>query len=350
MRKEYRFLLNAMLVNKTDSEIDMINDFLSEDLDWFEIAGQLFNHRLGGYFYHNLSYEQQRKIPKELNGALRLLVVAQKYEMERTIDDIRPLLISLEESNVRYAGLKGLMYNADFYELGSRRSNDIDLLVYEEDISKVDNILRQFGYTQGYITNNELREATKKEKLIQRMNYHDLIKYVKKTEWGKVAIDINFLFDTKNNVIDEEIFNHGTVIYNGSYYSVRGLPLYTNLAHLCVHFFREATNTIWTKYNRDVALYKVVDIMNCIRFHREELVADDWIDIITKLNLQDKCYYTFYILNQFYDDPIVNYIESALRPEDISFLDDITVEGENRVIKRTESFLESAFNHIRQRG
>lgn len=347
MKIEYQLILKAVLVNKTQEEEDYIDNLLKNKIDWVEVAGYLFTNRLGGYFYNGLSSHQRRYLTLELFHALRLLVNAQQVETTLNVKYLLPILEALEKEKVCYAGLKGLIFNADFYNVGARRSNDVDLLVNERSLAELDKILRDFGYIQSFLPDGNIVEASKKEKLIQRMNYHDLVPYVKKVDWGISEIDINFLFDSKENIIDYEIFDYGTLIYNGADYSARGLPLYTNLAFLCIHFHREATNTLWTINGHDVVLYKVIDIMNTIRVHRNELKVDEWVPLMKKLNLQIKCYYTFYVLSQFYEDPLVNSIEEALRPEDTSFLEDIKVEGENRTIKRTEKFIESAFSHNR---
>lgn len=133
--------------------------------------------------------------------------------------------------------------------------------------------LRAMGYIQSNMSNGEMVEATKKEKIIQRMNYHDLVPYVKKTKMGILELDINFLFDGNKNLIDKNVYEMGTMVYKGRY-RITGLNPYTNLAFLCCHFYREATDTIWTEGKRDVTLYKIVDMMNFIRFYREQINYD----------------------------------------------------------------------------
>lgn len=347
MLKEHELLLNTVLFNKNEMEKQKMNDILDTGIDWIELTGQMFNHRLGGYFFLNASSSILEYMPKELRSTLKLLIQVQKAQAIESIDHIKGSISDFEKASVRYAALKGLVFNADIYPLGSRRSNDLDLFVHEDDLQKIDEILRNHGFIQSFLPDGQVIEATKREKLIQRMNYHDLVPYAKQVESRILRIDINFLFDSKDNLIDNEIFKYGTQIYKGNAYSIRGLPLYTNLAFLCIHFFREATNTLWTNKHHDITLYKVVDIMNTIRAHQDELNPDEWIIFMNQLNLQKKCYYTFCILHQFYDDPLVDYIEEKMRPEDTSFVDEIFVEGENKVIKRTEEFIDSAFSHIR---
>ena len=49
MKKEYSLILKGCLVNKSSENENEINTLLEEYLSWKEIAGILFNHRLGGY-------------------------------------------------------------------------------------------------------------------------------------------------------------------------------------------------------------------------------------------------------------------------------------------------------------
>ena len=80
MKNEYRLILIASLNMKTQYEIEQIYDLLETKLDWCEIAGQLFNHRLAGYFLLGLTKDQQKKIPRELRKAIELLIVAQRQQ------------------------------------------------------------------------------------------------------------------------------------------------------------------------------------------------------------------------------------------------------------------------------
>ena len=96
---------------KTQYEIEQIYDLLETKLDWCEIAGQLFNHRLAGYFLLGLTKDQQKKIPRELRKAIELLIVAQRQQTIKKYEIIKPILAEFRKENLRYAGLKGLIFN-----------------------------------------------------------------------------------------------------------------------------------------------------------------------------------------------------------------------------------------------
>ena len=346
MTKEQEFILLGSVLNKNESEITRIDNLLSSDLDWVEIAGQLLNHRLGGYLYKGLNIEQKNNIPVEIREALRLLVIAQKKENIFNIEYLKPILNEFSKNNLHYVALKGLYFNASMYDMGIRRSNDIDILVPERNLKVLDDILRGFGYIQSFQTEGELVEAPKKVKLIQRIKYHDLVPYKKYIKGKLHEIDVNFTFDTVENEITQEVFENGIVEYSNNDYCIQGLPFETNLAFLCIHFFREGTNSLWTEGRRDVLLYKIVDIMNVVRKNKNIFDVRKWTDLMKKLNIGHKCYYTFYMLLQFY--PNENFIKRILRmlePDDKSFLFEVIVEGENKIKKRREPFIVSAFGH-----
>ncbi len=347
MKKENQFILTAVLLNKTEEEKNTLKKLLSEKLDWGYIGGILINHRLSGYFYLGLGFELVAKIPKEIREALKLIVIAQKEQQLRNCREIKNINKLLVDNGIRFAALKGAFFGVGMYELGLRRSNDIDFLVYEEDLEKLDEVLRKLGYIQSNLPEGEFIEASKKEKLIQRMNHHDLVPYVKKVEDEVVEVDINFLFDGKENMIDKQVFDIGTKKYNGKTYSVNALMPETNLAFLCVHFYREATNTIWTETKRDLLLYKIVDIMNFIRMYSHDIDTEKWLIMIASLNLEKKCYYTFYVLSQFYCDTYIEKIKARLKPDDEEFLNIIYDNKDKGTKLRTCSIYDAMFDCIR---
>lgn len=347
MKKEYDLVLLAVLKNRTPQDENKLSEILDTEIQWDIVIGQLLHHRLVGYFLSGLNEEQKNKIFKETRIALELLVEAQKKQTLETLELVNPILEVLDKEGIKYAGLKGLVFNAGLYSPGDRRSNDTDLLILEEDLDKLDSVLRENNYIQTLMSNGEYKEATRKEKLIQRMNYHDLVPYVKLFDKEFVSeheFDINFHFDSKDNNITKEVLEYGLEVYENEYYKIKGLPWETNLAHLCVHFYREGTNSIWTSEKRDVVLYKLVDIINLIRSNKSEEKMKMWPELMIKLNLQKAGYYTMHVLSQFYNDKTIEYFKTELKPEDISYITEITVEGANKVELRKELFYEKAFN------
>ena len=63
---------------------------------------------------------------------------------------------------------------------------------------------------------------------------------------------------------------------------------------------------------RDVTLYKIVDMMNFIRFYREQINYDIMIEVLKKLNIEKKAYFTFKIMTEFYEYEFLSEMLSRL--------------------------------------
>lgn len=345
MTIEHEMILTVVLKNKTQLECERIEKLFSQRVDWCEIAGQVINHRLGGYFYYGLKDKQRNQLPGEFKKGLELLIYAQEEQFKNRAIELNNIVKVFEQYYVEYACLKGAVFCAELYEAGERRSNDIDIMVEEKNLRKLDLAMRSCGYIQSFLKNGKFEEASKREKLIQRMNYHDLVPYVKRIPDGIIEVDINFLFDSKENIVDSKVFKYGLNEYSNNFYKVKGLPFETHLLFLCIHFYREATNTIWTKGKRDIVLYKVVDIINLIRIHNNELNVSNICGLAKELKIDKKCYFTFKTISKIYpNEKILKELYEGMEREKLNEMELVYVEGENRYIKRNKSFEDEIFN------
>ncbi|WP_419871389.1 nucleotidyltransferase family protein [Candidatus Pristimantibacillus sp. PTI5] len=344
---EKEFLLLSLLKNRTVEENDRLVELSSHEIDWGWIGGQIMHHRLSGYFYFGLGDLRKKLLFKEFLKAIDLIVKAQAQQVREINQIILPVLQELDDKGIRYAALKGLVFNASLYGLGERRSNDSDILVLEDDLERLDEVLRKHGYIQTFLHNGEYKEATRKEKMIQRMNYHDLVPYVKMVDSSFISyheIDVNFHIDSKENDITREVFEIGTELYANDLYEVKGLPWETHLAQLCIHFFREGSSSLWSSGRRDVVLYKLIDIANTLRLNQSEERLAQWITLMKKLKLEKACYYTLHHVDQFYPQIISDQILQDAKPIDTAYLNEIAVSGEERTVTRQTSFRDEAFN------
>ncbi len=345
MIKEYRVIFLSCLKQRTKEQDYELEYLFSEHLDWEKIGGQLLYHRLCGYFYGGLTSELRKRIPVEILKAIEAIIDSQREQFLVTIPEIKKLFEKFEQEKIRYAGLKGLYYFVNqIYKPGERRSNDIDLLVHEDDLDKLDKIFREAGYIQSLLKDGEFIEASRKEKIIQRMNYHDLIPYVKKTTSVHLPIiefDINFLLDSQEVLATNNVLKYETCKKSSELFSGRILTSIANFAHLCIHYYREASNTLWTNDKTDVLLYKIVDIANC---YVEIKQIDAWISFVKENNLQKSAYFTLMALYEFYPDLRNIAIFNKLKPTNTDYIKNIKVEGKNKIITRDVSFSEKAFD------
>lgn len=344
MNKEERLVLLGCLSKRTEEEQNELEDIINDELDWGKIVGILVHHRLSGYFYIGVG-KLNNHMTQECAKTLRLITESQKIISKKKFELMLPILKELEKNNVNYACLKGLIYELEIYELGARRSNDCDILVWENDLEKVDTILRKQGFIQS--EDAGLTEASRRSKLIQRMNYHDLIPYFRKIDdfplQKKLKIDINFHIDGKDNDITKQVIDFGTRELKYGDESIRGLNKIGHFIQLCIHFYREATNTIWINKRRDILLYKIIDVVNTYRnMSREEIVF--CYETSKEFNVVEQLYFTLEHINMFYPKMVDETILKLFDSIDKSFMSKIVVEGLNKVIEKDYDYAERAFD------
>ena len=343
MEKEIRIILLGCLCSRTVVEEQQLDNLLTEKIDWIWIVGQLLRHRLDVYFYVNTIEKKQLFVHRHINKTLKVLSDSYKDINSVNLNSIVKLFDELSNQDICFAGLKGVVYNTTIYSLRMRRSNDIDVLVAEKDLKKFDIVMRQLGFIQS-LTQGET-EATKKEKLIQLMNYHDLVPYYKIDGKNRIKVDVNFQFDSKENEITEEVLNFGVCSYEKHGFAVQGLRWETHLMHLCVHFYREATNSLWTDNLADVDMYKIIDLENSFRnYSHEQLLG--WIEHIHRFSVERQCYYALYYLNCFFPNDNYSELMSLLGVGDTSFITEIYENKTHSMMSRSESFVERAFAGI----
>lgn len=355
MNKEFNVILSVVQVNKDEKLNENIDQIISKDLDWKKILGELFYHRIAGYFYNGLTEKQFDKVPRDVKNALRLYTNAVKIEQKKRFNLVKKVLNILNKNDISYATLKGLSFLFEFYPLGIKQSNDFDIWVIEEDLNKLDTCMRRLGFIQSNLNDNELVEASKREKIIQRLNYHDLVPYVydfRKDKSGTkvgaediLVLDVNFVFASHQNVeMDKEIYKLGLTNTFKEGLMVKSLNHYVHLLFLCIHFYREATNTLWTKGVNDIKLYKIIDINNLLNVHKNDFDIKHWCILVQKYGLEKECYLTFSVLNDAYPKKQYEECLNILRPDDIGFINEIVVEGENRKIRRSAKIFDIIIN------
>ncbi len=343
MKNEIKTILLGV-VKRTSYEEECFNKNFYSNLDWAWITGQLIRHRLNGNFFLGLDYEKKIYIFGKICVTFGLLCNIYEACNKVMLSFAEQLFEETNKANIKVAGLKGLVFNTSIYNLRARKSNDVDILVAEEDLPKFDEIMRKLGFIQS--NDGGKTEATRKEKLIQLMNYHDLVPYCKSLDFpylNRIELDVNFHFDSKDHEITKEILDEGLQWYEGNGYRIQGLKWTTHLAFLCTHFYREASNSIWTKDARDVDLYKLVDIENTFRTFTDEQMFE-WLDTIRKFDLQRQCYFTLFYLNKFYPNPLYEKLMQEIKPENDDFVNQVLINGSNEIVERKVDFFEQTFD------
>lgn len=161
--------------------------------------------------------------------------------------EIDKILSEFNETGINYVLLKGWACLIELYHtFTDRYFGDVDILVEERDISKVEKILFDIGYTYGNVEQGVFVEPGRKKILFQRYYTHEIYNMIKKVDGNYINVDINFRFawkgavpsvigNTKLSDINEYVVPY---LYKGKEYNIFAKELF--LIHLCCHFANEA--------------------------------------------------------------------------------------------------------------
>lgn len=239
------------------------------------VLGNLFFNRMQAVAYGEL---KRRDLLSKVNREFRNSL---KQAYERNIEKNRCYFLCLKhvsqilkQCTHNYALLKGA-YLCGKYPQGYRTSNDIDILVLPEGVTEVGTILKNAGFKQGYIKNDEFVMATRKEIIESKFLRGETVPYVREVNLPSMKyleVDINFSLDYKND--DTAILRNmleRTVLKQVGNMQIRTLDSRDFFIHLCAHLYKEATTMPWVEMKRDMTLYKYCDIYALL----EEMIEGD---------------------------------------------------------------------------
>lgn len=204
-----------------------------------------------------------------------------------------------------------------------RYYSDIDLLIAESEIGKIENVLEKMEYKYGIVRNGEIVEPTRKQILLKKMYTHEMYPMVKVKDGFSLYADINFKFSWKVNdsltnieIPLQDVFNNiDNIRENSTDFPI--LNRKVNFIHLCVHFYNEAIYFAMDDlYNggdpKEFRLFRIIDIIIVI----QSLDSKDFIwiasycekySITEKIKFVLKCIYL--IFGEKYLNDIGTYID-----------------------------------------
>lgn len=242
------------------------NSFDENLLQFFtpSVLGYIFLNRMQGVAYGTLKNNNMlQKVNREIRNCL---ASAYEQNIEKNISYSKCIIMlseALSQCNFKYALLKGA-YLFSKYPRGYRTSNDVDILVMPKDVTSLGNHLKNAGFKQGYIRNNEFIPATRSEIITSKMMRGETVPYIKEVNLPYIKffeVDINFSIDYKNSSTEilENILSENDTIKDAGY-PISTLTDIDFLLHLCAHLYKEATTFPWIAMGRDMTLYKYCDI------------------------------------------------------------------------------------------
>lgn len=307
----------------TDASLNYVFDILKRKVseyepDWYETLGFLETHRIAGLFYSK-SKELEIKLPVKVNKALKEVFEKQKRRVLLLKEYVKEISKELLENNVEHVFLKGSVFsnvkkNFSIYKIGERSSNDIDILVNQENISKVTNCLKKLGFIQGVYDeeSKKIKEYSRLEIISRRMNRGEVAPFIKltdNTEIPFIEVDINFsLGNTPNDHIDLLSFMIDSRVISNKNFALSILDNELFFIHLLLHQYKETTLYFMIERNKDLDIYKLADIYYLFKLNK--IKRNRVKELAKKFNIEEKVgYVLFQVAEAFSDYELLKYAQ-----------------------------------------
>ncbi len=310
MRKQEQELI-LCLIDRHNIEVNKnkILELLKLKLNWEYILGFLMYNRVAGIAYKILLECNPHE--DEINREFKLnLFLNYSIQLERTKamnNYLLELSDRLKDLKIGHAFLKGSILATTVYPEGCRISNDIDILVSDENLTEVAEALKSLGYIEGTydLNTNTVIPATRKEILHCRINFGELMSFIKvvnKPGASMMLVDVNFSLRAFGIGARKEVEMYLSNVNEYKYLDKRITSLSEEyfLAHLCVHFYKEASDIRWISRQRDMTLYKIVDIYEVFNSNNFYIDTNKFLKLVKDYNIFNEVYYTFKIVSDIF--------------------------------------------------
>ena len=273
---------------------------LGQDDSEESIIGGVILNRIVGIACNNLDMSN---LNRETQKTLSILNKNYENQYDLFIKKLCFVIDILKDADFLYAFLKGSYLTPMLYKKGERISNDLDILIRADDVSKMQKLLQKNGFVQGRCDEyGTIIEATRREIIESKMNYGETVPFLRYLENDLIEIDLNFSLDYKAQGSSEivEDFLSKTINVQYGERSIKTLASVDFLIHLCCHLYKEASTYDWVINRRDLMLYKFSDINLFLNIFGDYNFFEALASRIKNIECLIPCYYTFVFTSYIY--------------------------------------------------
>jgi hypothetical protein len=316
------------------------------------ILGQLLFHRVGGIALNTLEQcALLLNLNREFRNPLQMLHTASVLRTESFLLALESLGEILADVNFAFALLKG-SYLVQRYPLGTRTSNDIDVLIERKNVGAISKLLLANGFTQGFLRGGVFTPATRAEIIFAQMNKGETVPFVKCVDLPQMPyleIDLNFSLGfggAKDGAVVGDLLSRTEPRIETSRGNLPTLAPADFLIHLCAHLYKEATTWHWVQAGRDLSLYKFVDIYVFITDFLNADFAAQLAERIAALGLEKECAYTFIYTRALFalENQNLDALIQSITPEDTAFLTQVIDPVGKRILAHELDFVDYLFH------
>lgn len=240
-------------------------------VDWYEVLGLLYSHRIAGLFYSR-AHKSGIRLPHKVERMLCGVFSAQKRRNAFMREELCELAAPITARNIPCVFPKGsflsnMRADEEIYADGERVSNDIDIITEPSGITAVADMLKEQGFVQGRYDaqSGNIIEFSRKEILMRRMNRGETAPFVKLTgnaEFPFIEADINFSLGNVPSAYGDVLSD---MVACGKIYDGKAqlcvTPPEMFFIHLVLHQYKECALYFMVERGKDLELYKLADIL-----------------------------------------------------------------------------------------
>jgi len=321
IKREHRAILEIVKfpVKKSDKLIDVLED---KSLNWIEILGYLCYHRVAGLAYENISSVDVRKLDFPVFFSLYMIHQSQGIRMALQRKYIKVISSKFSKLGIEHVFLKGSVLAGTIYSIGTRSSNDIDILVSKNSILEAKKALEELGFIQGkYDYRNDVIKEFDQQTVDKSRNTRGeiapFVKIVNKRAAKTIDVDVNFSLDWTPNGTDEMVdhFLRERVLVSVNHdFSIYSLKQEHLFVHLCNHLYKDSVILDLVKKRKVLDLYKFVDIYALIQRYFEKIDIDKIFNDSVKYGFDKQVFFALnYTAKVFPEMMSVDSVNTLLR-------------------------------------
>lgn len=230
---------------------------------------------------------------------------------------------SLEKQKITYAIHKGAILSYMLYgNFYTRKSGDVDFLFAREDCEQVKKMFEESGFIQGRVSNNAIVPYTRKEKIFQTSQTHQMPQFVKSTEnklCPFVAYDCNLdiFWGESNKKTNMRAFLKNTTSIEIMGMTVKKLSPSAEFIALCMHHYKDL-NSIYLLYTHGYDTGKLTEIARYVEVVQVDL--DELFTLCNQYGVGEYVCYCAHFANKLFPNTVLSKIENELQSEKSTYL------------------------------
>ena len=306
---------DKILVMLCKNELNAVKAIKEETFDWLYFIRQAVSHDVAGLLHP--AFFEDYSIPRWVRNIIDSIYNNQKNLGNLMIEEFHNIVFEIQRENIDVIILKGMYLVPEIYkDAGLRPFGDLDILVKESDVKKVNQILRANGYTQGRYNakNGTIEEFPESELKKYSDGLQHEAEYVAKRNLPQnnyetifCKIDVHKRINTTsdyNTIPVKDLLCRSQCYDSTCGKRFKKLSREDMLIHLCYHLYWHTQSLQDIARRTDASLKLFVDIRTFIMAERPDINLV--LEYAQKANMLMAVRFSLYFAQKLFGDILTN--------------------------------------------